>query len=201
VIRKQVDTSSDSTARRILNRIDEERMIHEVEKSLAAASADHDAKAKAKHRLADLKIALDRAEDTVEWPALVAEAEGLIPSVRNVVREHGQSGDQKMFESLEAEVLKAIQLQNADILRKRIEALRGFTQMVLDRKGIMQMHWFDRLCEMKADMRDQATAEQLISQGKRAISNNDIDSLRGVNSQLIALLPTPPPPPDISTIS
>jgi molecular chaperone DnaK len=199
-LRKKTEASGDSAAGRILGRIDEERMIPEVERSLAAASADHDAKSKAKHRLQDLKIALDKVEDAAEWPSLVSEAEGLIPTVRNLIQEHGNSADMRTFESHEAEVRKAMKGDNPDILRKRIEEMRTFVQLVLDRKGIMQAIWFEKLCEMKGDMKDRATAEQLISQGQRAIANGNVEDLRSVNKQLAALLPTPPPPPDISTV-
>jgi molecular chaperone DnaK len=64
----------------------------------------------------------------------------------------------------------------------------------------MQAVWFRDLSNLKAQMRDQAMAEQLISQGQRAMNNNDVDGLRAVNRQLAALLPTPPPQPDISTV-
>jgi len=199
-LRRKVETIPDSSARKILNRIDEERMIPEVEKSLVAASADPDARTKAKHRLADLKIALDGAEDAVEWPLLVSEAEDLIPSVKTIIQEHGNNADIRTFDNLETEIQKAIKVQDPDILRKRIEDLRNFAYSVLDRKGIMQASWFESLCKMKEEMRDRIAAEQLISQGQRAMANNDVDDLRSVNRQLAALLPMPPPPPDISTL-
>lgn len=199
-IRKKAEETHDATAQGVLNRIDRERMVHEVEGSLAAASADSDAGQKAKNRLVDLKIALDQAEDVVEWPILVADAEKLISTSRDAVREHGDSADARSLENHEAEVRKAIQTHDADILRKRVEEMRDFVIRVLDRKGIMQVVWFTDLSNMKDQMRDQAMAEQLISQGQRAMNNNNIDELRAVNRQLAALLPTPPPPPDISTV-
>ncbi len=199
-IRKNVEKTQDPAAQEILNRIDRERMLHEIEMSLSAASADWDAADKAKNRLIDLKITLDQAEDAVEWPGLVAEAEGLMFVSREAVREHGNSSDMRTLENHEAEVKRAIQTRDADILRKRIEELRVFVIHVLDRKGIMQVIWCEQLCGMKSQMRDQALAEQLISQCQRAIQNNDIDALRAANRHLAALLPTPPPPPNISTI-
>jgi molecular chaperone DnaK len=199
-LRKKVEETRDPTAQGILNRIDRERMVHEVEGSLAAASADPDAAKKAANRLGDLKIALDEAEDAVEWPVLVADAEKLMSASREAVREDGDSGDMRTLENHEAEIKKAMQTRDVDILRKRMEEMRGFVIRVLDRKGIMQVIWFQQLSNMKDQMRDQTMAEQLISQGLRAINSNDIDGLRAVNRQLAELLPTPPPPPDISTV-
>lgn len=199
-LRRQAEETQDATAQRVLNRIDTERMVHEVEGSLAAASADQDAGQKAKNRLGDLRIALDQAEDAVAWPALVADAEKLITTSKDLVRDHGETGDARSLENHTAEVEKAIQTKDPDILRRRMEELRGFVFRVLDKKGIMQVIHFQRLSSMKGEMRDQALAEQLISQGQRAMNGNDIDGLRATNRQLAALLPSPPPPPDISTV-
>jgi molecular chaperone DnaK len=184
----------------VLSRIDRERMVQEVEQSLAVLSADPDAGQMAKNRLGDLKAALDEAEDAVKWPALVAESEKLISGARNVIREHGNNDDTRVLESHETEVKGAVQTHDSDILRRRIEELRSFAFRVLDRKGIMQAVWFQDLNKLKAQMRDQAMAEQLISQGQRAINTNDIEGLRAVNRQLASLLPTPPPPPNLSTV-
>ncbi|MCR4439151.1 MAG: Hsp70 family protein [bacterium] len=199
-IRRKSKETQDPLAQEILDRIDRECMVNEVEASLAAASADTDAAKKAENRLCDLKVALDQAEEAVEWPALVKEAEKLISASKEAVREHGDSADMRTLENHEAEVQKAIQTHDADILRKKVDDMRVFVIRVLDRKGIVQVIWFQELSEMKTQMRDQAMAEQLISEGQRAINNNDIDGLRAVNRQLATLLPSPPPPPDISTV-
>jgi molecular chaperone DnaK len=199
-VRKKVEETGNATARGVLDRIDRERMVHEVEGSLAVASADPDVGQMAKNRLGDLSIALDQAEEAVAWPVLVADAEKLVSASQDAVREHGESGDARSRENYETEVRRAIQTHDGDILRKRVEEMRSFVIRVLDRKGIMQVVWFRDLSDMKGQMRDQAMAEQLISQGQRAMNDNDIDGLRAANRQLAALLPTAPPPPDISTV-
>jgi molecular chaperone DnaK len=200
VLRKHAEETQDPTAQGVLSRIDRERMILEVEGSLAAASADQDAGQKARNRLGDLRIALDQAEDAVAWPALVADAQKLIMTSKDLIRDHGEIGDARSLENHEAEVEKAIQTKDPDILRRRMEELRGFVFRVLDKKGIMQVIHFQNLSTMKDEMRDKPLAEQLISQGQRAMNGNDIDGLRATNRQLAALLPSPPPPPDISTV-
>jgi molecular chaperone DnaK len=199
-LRKKAEETRDPAARDVLNRIDRERMLHEVEGSLAAASADPDAGQKARNRLGDLRSALDQAEDAVEWPSLAADAEGLLSTAKSIIRDHGDSSDARAMESHEAEIRKALQTRDPDHLRQRMDELRGFVQRVLDRKGIMQAIWFEQLSKQKGQMRDQAMAEQLISQGQRAMNSNDVESLRAVNRQLAALLPVAPPPPDLSTV-
>jgi len=199
-LREKANETRDQATLDFIDRIDQEQMLHEVETSLAAASVDFDASQKANHRLIDLKIALDQAEDAVEWPVLTAEAQRLMSVSHEIIRDHGENADKKMLEKYHAEIRDAIQIHDVDILQKKVDELRGFLFRVLDRKGIMQWGWFEDLCKMRAQMRDRAMAEQLIVQGQRAMNNNDIDGLRAVNRQLSALLPEPPPPPDISTI-
>jgi molecular chaperone DnaK len=199
-IRNRAEEIRDPRLERILNQIEQERMVHEVEGSLAAASVDPDAAKKAQNRLCDLQVALDGAEEAVEWPALVADAEQLTRSARELIGEHGEAGDRRTLQTLEAELSKAQQTHDADILRRKMDELRGFVVQVLDRKGIMQLLWFQQLRDRRSEMTDRAKANELIAQGERAISNDDIDGLRAVNRALAELLPEPPPPPDISTL-
>ncbi|MBU1927322.1 MAG: Hsp70 family protein [Gammaproteobacteria bacterium] len=199
--RKKVNETGDTRAQQILQqRIDGERMVHDVDISLATSQADRDAADRCKNRLLDLKIALDEVEDALEWPALVAEAEKLILTVQDTVREHGDTNDRDNFRKDEAEVRKAIQTHDVDLLRQRVEELRGLLLRILDQKGILQIIWFQQLCDERSKMRNQTQAEQLIAQGQRAINNNDYAGLTAVNRQLSALLPTPPPPPDASSL-
>ena len=48
---------------------------------------------------------------------------------------------------------------------------------------------FEWLCERMNSMRDPGQAETLVSQGRRAIGSNDIESLKAANRQLLSLLP------------
>jgi molecular chaperone DnaK len=190
-IRKQADETGDETAQDVLDRVDRERMVHEVEGSLAAASADPDARQKAQNRLGDLRVALDEAEDAVEWPVLVKEAEESVSQSKAIAREHGNSGDTRALERLEAEVRRAIETHDADILRKRVDEMWQFGLRIIDREGILQVLIFRDLCEKKGQMSDQVMADQLVAEGQRAMSRNDDGSLRSVNQQLRALLPGP----------
>jgi hypothetical protein len=86
-------------------------------------------------------------------------------------------------------------------LEKRIGEIRGLIWRVLDRKGILQILWFRSLSEEKSKMTDSSKAEALISQGQKAMSNNDYEGLRTVNAQLAVLLPSPPPMPGLGTLT
>ncbi len=101
---------------------------------------------------------------------------------------------------MEAELDEAIQSLNADLLAQRIEALRRLAVVVLDEKGVLQVILFERLCEMRDQMRNQARANELIVAGKRAIQLEETGRLQAINQELRALLPNPPPEPDMSTV-
>ena len=199
-VRRQAQKTGDSQAQQTLQRIDGERIVHDVDALYDAASVDPDAADKCEKRLLDLKVAIDEVEDALEWPSLVAEAEQVISMAREVVHQYGEYADRQSFRRQEAEVKSAIESRDPDLLRQRVEELHSFGMRILDRKGTLQVIFFEQLREKKSEMRDQAQAEQLISRGLQALNQNNIEGLRAVNRQLITLLPSPPPPPDISTV-
>ncbi|HZZ84901.1 MAG TPA: Hsp70 family protein [Anaeromyxobacteraceae bacterium] len=199
-VRKKAEATDDDDATEAIARIDAERMVFQVEGGLVAASGDPDAAQKARNRLGDLRAALDQVEDAVEWPAMVAEADRMTSAAREVLKEHGERGDLGAIEAHEAEIKAAVQAKDPDILRRRLDELRGTVFRILDRKGIMQVMWFRNLLGMIDQMRDRSLAEQLVARGRRAMDGNDVEGMRAVNRQLAGLLPTAPPPPDLSTV-
>lgn len=183
-----------------LARIGQEQMVAEVDSSLEAAAVDPDAADKADKRLLDLKVALDEAEDALEWPLLVAEAETLETLTAELIKEYGEQTDKQQFQLCLTELAQARKTGDADLLRLQVEEMRGLGLRILDRKGIAQVLWFQQLCEEISYMRDRQRAAQLKSQGLVAIQRNDIATLRTVNREMADLLPSPPPPPDLSTV-
>jgi molecular chaperone DnaK len=200
-LREKVGETEDENAKEILGRIDGERMVHDVDVSLEAAELDQEAADKCDKRLLDLKVALDQIEDALEWPSLVKEAEGLISSGRNIADEYGESKHRTELKRYEEQVRSAIKTHDPDLLRQRMDELRSFVLRILDEKGILQVLYFQKLCEEQASMRDQRQAEHLIAQGHRCINDNDYQGLKDINRQLAALLPSPPAQPDLSTVT
>jgi len=188
-VRKQAQETPDPLALQHLQRIDAEHMVHDVEAALAAAPVDPDAAAKCASRLLDLRVAIDQVEAALEWPALVAEAERLMASAEDLVNEHGNAEHKRALQQRLAEVKNAIRAHDADLLRQRTNELRGLALRVLDEKGVLPVWRFQKMSEMKEQMRDRAQAEQLFAQGLRAVNSGDIDGLRAVNRQLAELLP------------
>jgi molecular chaperone DnaK len=194
-LRKAAQETGDAAARKVLLRIDGERMVHDVKAALAAARNDDDAANKCSKRLLDLAIALDEVEEILEWPKLVADSEKLLADVRKNVLRLGNDEEKQLLERHETDLKAAFLSRDPSLLRQRDAELWFFYVKFLDRVGVYQVWTFEDLVAMKSQMIDQAKAEQLIAQGQRALNNNDYEGLRVVNNQLRTLLPSPPAPP------
>ncbi len=198
--RKKMESIDDPRGKHLLQKIDSERIVHDIDTAFAASKGDRDAGDKCKNRLLDLKVTLDEVEDALEWPALLEDAKSALNNAKSIVNESGNSTDKQNLERYEKEIMAAMNTNDTDLLRHRISELRGLSLRVLDQKGVLHIYYYQNLCEDKSKMRDQSQADQLIAQGQRAINNNDYQGLKAVNRQLAALLPNPPKAPDESTV-
>jgi molecular chaperone DnaK len=189
-VRGKVRQTGTAQAEKPLQKIQGERMEHDIEVSLAAAQGDPDAADKCEKRLIDFKIAIDEAEDALQWPTLVSEAETEIQNTREIVNKYGKGDDRRNFDSLESEVRAATAAHDADVLRHKTDRMGSLKIGILVQQPGFWVGQFEFLSEeKKSHMRDQVLAERLIAQGRRAIETNDINALQAVVRQLIDLLP------------
>jgi molecular chaperone DnaK len=188
-VREKQQQTGDSAAAAVLQRIDTEEMIPQIESSLRAAEADRQAAGNCQRRVLDLKIALDEAEDSLEWPNLMAEAEERLKDAREMVTEHGTSDERSRLANLEREMRTAIESRDAESLRhKMTEIVRLYGEVLMRQDGFW-VGYFNYLVERKDRMRDQSLAEQLIAQGTRAMRMGDVPGLKSAVRQLVSLLP------------
>jgi len=164
-------------------------MVHDIQSSLDMATHDVDAAQRCQKRLADLKIMIDKAEDAMKWALLVNEANQEIVGTREVVEKWGTEEEKQQNRGLEAEVTTAINGGDAAILRQKIERLESLRNKILVGLPGWWVGFFEHLKERSIYMLDQVHAEKLITQGHRAMNNNDIEELKSVVRQLISLLP------------
>lgn len=189
-VREKAQKAGAFQAEETLQRIQNERMVHEVENSLTAASVDADAACKCQQRLLDLKSSIDEAEDILEWPALVSETKEWLEATREIVDKYGQEEAQRNFKSLEDETGKAIAAHDVDLLCRKEAELHDLGMRILAEYPGYWVELFGRLVEeRKSHMSDQDLAEQLIAQGRRAIDAQDMNVLVAVVRQLFDLLP------------
>jgi molecular chaperone DnaK len=188
--RDKVLRTNDAGAEDALDRIDQEQMIDQVERLLSAAQSDTAAVPECETRLLALQVALDQAEGAIEWPALVLEAQEHLMEARRLVQEHGEARDKARLRTLEADLQRAIESRDPDRLRQQSTEVNGLGTQVLTRQDSFWIGIFQHLEEREPIMRDPGQASQLLSQGRRSISGGDVDGLRAVVRQLIALLPS-----------
>ncbi len=196
----ELQQMDDTQVQSFLQQIEEEQIIHQIEVEIAVAREDPGSAPAAQNRLLDLTLILDRAEDTAEWPNLVATAEGLIATTKRYFTRFGTLAASDMLRRLEAELQRAIETRDVDSLEHNIKALNLLLTRTLDAAGEMPKMYFNKLVQMRDQMRDQDLARKLIGQGQSALQIGNILLLRDINQRLTMLLPPEQPRPDESTL-
>jgi molecular chaperone DnaK len=201
--REKAETADDDKANDAIQRVDSECMVPEAERLTSAAAGDSDAGRQCQNLLNSLESALDDAEDALEWPTLVAEAEQVLEDARKIVEgsKHATSEDKREFAMLERETREAIEHRVPDLLRRRTDGLRSLLGDVLLRDPGPWVAFFEELKGKKSEMRDAGMADRLIAQGDRAINNGDVVGLKVAVRELLKLLPESARPKSMSDVT
>lgn len=187
--RRKSQDVTDSRARKVLERIDQERIEQDLTAALAAAGNDPDAADKCQNRLLDLRSAVDEVDDALRWPALIVEAEEEITRMKDLVREHGKEPDRKLAQTLERETRQAMDTRDADLLQRKVKAVSGLCYRLLFEQPGFWVGWLNHLEDRRESMRDNGTADQLFRRARQAMNENDLAGLRAAVQQLVSLLP------------
>ncbi|MDI6763302.1 MAG: Hsp70 family protein [Thermodesulfobacteriota bacterium] len=188
-VREKAQQIEDSKAQHSLQKIERENVENNLDSLLIAASADRDAVNQCHKKLLDFKAAIDEVEDALELPSLLSEAKEAIKFANDIVEQYGNSKDKQNFKILEHETYKATQSHNIDFLQTKVSELRDTAFRLLREQPNFWVSWFQYLEKEKTVMRDHAQAELLLNQGRRAMENQDLQSLQAAVRQLYALLP------------
>jgi molecular chaperone DnaK len=180
----------------MLLRIDDERIVAEIESLVDAARIDPEAATTCGKRLLDLRAALDEIEDELEWPELERTADSMVVAVPEIVEANGDSYDKQALSGYIDQVFAAKDRRDPELLRQRLDELAGLARSALDRNGGLQVLYFESLKGHRAEMGSKERATRLISEGQQAAGRGDFARLREINRQLAQMLPEPPPPPD-----
>ncbi|RJQ63193.1 MAG: Hsp70 family protein [Desulfobacteraceae bacterium] len=187
--REKAEQTKALKADEALSRIDNQQLIDHVASLIEAAENDPDAVAELDRRLRELAAEIDQVEDSLEWPVLLAQAEESLQNAERVVGEYGKAADQNHLNSLRIELQTAIDTGDPDLLRRHIATIDALFLHVLDQQPGFHVGRFNWLVEKAQSMRDPGLAEQIITQGRRATNNNDVEALKAANRQLLSLLP------------
>jgi molecular chaperone DnaK len=195
-VRKKASEFGDGQAQAKLRMIDEERTLQEIETALLAVRTDAGAAGTAHRRLLDLKMKLDDVEDLLEWPSLAAKAHSQINDAREILDnpEFKATAEEKArLALLEREIHQARERRDADELERKVSELSGLAHIVITRHPGFWVDMLKHLEQKKHLMRDATQAQAYISQGYRAISSGDVESLKAAVRQLFGLLPAGDP--------
>lgn len=162
--------------------------IEAIRRLVDAAAADPVAANNGERRLLEMKVALDKVENALEWPALVSEAKTVLSEAEGLVSEHGEEHKERL-DQLRGEISELIEQERAEALRKKIEQAIGLQHDILFSKDGFWFGFFNQLVDEQDRMGDQAAAERLIRQGQLCIEKGNVQGLRNVVSQLLGLLP------------
>jgi molecular chaperone DnaK len=173
-----------------IQEIENSPLIQEVKGTVAAAQGDPDAAMKCEKRLLELKLRLDEAEDTLEWPALLAEVRMWLKDLDTVVSQHGSQAQRDRASQIVDEVDDFIAKRQMDSLRKKLSHVRQlYFEIVFAQPGfwVQQFRWLEN---EKHKMSDQARALRLLDQGRECIGKNNVTGLQNIVRQLWDLLPS-----------
>ncbi len=177
------------TAGEMVQQVEDSPLMQDVEESLAAAQADHNAAAKCEKRLLELKLKLDEAADALEWPALVSESRDWLGYLHKVTDQHGNNQQKQKGDELTAEVEQIIREHKPDRLRKKIEHIaRLYYEIIMAQPG-WWVYQFQQTEKEEQKMKDQDRAARLLDQGRDCIAKNNFTGLQNVVRQLWDLLP------------
>src|SRR5262249_50370472 len=153
----------------ILERIDNERIVEDLESALDAARSDPDAADKCQNRLLDLRSAIDEVEFTLELPALVDKLEEELAALREIVEEVGTSRDKQRADILEQEAREVLKQGEIEPMwRKYKEVYRNVCQLWWE-KPTSLIRIYNYLEELRDSMIDARLAEQLFDRARRAM--------------------------------
>jgi len=191
-LRDQAEETADPVAQQALQRVYSRRMIHEVEDALAEARDSEEVAQRCHSRLRELKVALDKVEDALEWPVLVAKAEKEIDVERGLASDpdyDATAEERQTIARLEAEIRRAIAARDPDLLRQKVATLDAVGLVIVFRHPGWWVNQVDRLEGKKHTMSDQSTADACFGRSRRAIQDGDVEELKNAVRQLWRLLP------------
>lgn len=189
-LREKARLSGEAEAEAHLCRIDAEQLDQEVSATLAAAQNDPQARGLCLSRVRELKKELDKVEDLLHWPVLVAKAEEEIRDATRIIGEYGgDASDKEKVNTCIRELRSAIDHHDLRNLQARQSELARLEGAVLYRSKDFLIARLQYLQKEKAKLRDQRQAELLFERGRRAIDAGNADALRGIVIDLGDLLP------------
>jgi molecular chaperone DnaK len=192
--RKKAREMNVEKAQRLLLKLDADRLVPEIETTLASAE-DIGAAATCVGQLRRLAEALDAIEDALAWPETTAAARKSIETWDDVFTDEvykATAQEKAEWAQLKSQLVELIDTgrpEDAGKLGDVEERMVDHANVIYRRSPIAAIHRFRWLEKQEASMTNAQQATAYLQQGRRAIESEDWDALRSANAQLTALLP------------
>jgi molecular chaperone DnaK len=161
----------------------------ELRSELNAANAgDLEARQKMVSNLLDLKATLDAVEDRTKWERLLSDFVALKEAVRELFSTSGTQEQRNQLELLIKEADAAIARKSVQVLDERLESIRSMYWKFLFSFDEYWVGAFRRLDNGESRFVDEAAANHLIEEGRRALGRQDAESLKTIVPQLWGIL-------------
>jgi molecular chaperone DnaK len=188
-VRARAASAGAESAEELVEKVEHSPLLEEVKETLAAAKDDADAAAKCEKRLLELKLKLDEAANSLEWPALVAEAQDWLGYLWRAADKSGSPQQKEKAKDLSDQAAEIVRERKTDRLRKKIDSIaRLYYEIAMAQPG-WWVYQFQRMEEQQEKMMDQPRAARLLDQGRDCMAKNNATGLQNVVRQLWDLLP------------
>jgi molecular chaperone DnaK len=169
-LQEQAEDGEGDDAVTVVDEILEANEAAGIEPLIEAAKGDPDAAKHAESRLLEVKIKLDKAEDALKWPSLVANANKALDELDELVDEHGNSSQSDRAAVLREQVEELISQLRAEPLQKKVEQIGDLHREILFEQDAFWVGFFQQLETESNKMKDRNAAERLVSQGHQCIA-------------------------------
>lgn len=182
-------TTQDSIANEVFIKIEAEDMLAQIEETLQAAQVDQDQASKCHKLLLRLDEQLDEIDDRNMRPELEKKAQRAIEYAKTLVEKENSANLTQVYQRLFNEINAAMKDPDFYALVQAVERMDAFIYAILRRYPEWWVRGFQYAEENRQLMTDPQKAERLFSQGRKAMDEQDMDSLRASVTQLMNLLP------------
>ncbi len=183
--------TGDPKALSLLNDLDNDGIVHDINKLQNAAAADPSARDEWEKRLRELNAWIDDVEIAVEIPVLIAEAQQILTCTQQIVERNGTVVDKQNFQALQRDLLATMRahIDNPEELHRKSRLMEDFGLQISTQ---MPEFWIDQLAQLELhDIRaftDPDQARDLLTQGRRAINSGELEKLKSAVKQLWQLI-------------
>jgi molecular chaperone DnaK len=183
-------------AQELARRIEADRVLSDAQEAAAKAKHGDDEAERCHKRLLELRAEIDKVEDALALPQLVADAEKTLADAKKITTDphfNASADEKRQVGEQEKALRRAIDAKDSDGVRHSQNELEGIIYGILFRKDDFHVVRFDRLSKMVDRTRDPEQARRFVEQGRRAIERGDMVALRAANRQIVSLLPNDEP--------